>query len=69
MSFQDYMQGLEKISIQVTPMRRNRTSNPYVLEPSGEKTELRDSDYPGCMKRIFYQGTQNSRYRNLRTLR
>jgi len=69
MSFIDYMQGLEVISIKLTPLIKDRSLNPPQLIPYSERTELRDSNYlPDCMKRAIYSEIQRLRDRSLGTI-
>ena len=59
MGFDEYMKGLEKISIKVTPLRRDISGPPpYVLVPDNPSSELRDSTLPRDLKRVIYDGVR-----------
>lgn len=78
MAFNDYIQGLENISIKVTPLSLRPGSahnladilspNLEMLEPTAEKKELKESDYPNCIKRILYSATIRNRQLRLATI-
>ena len=74
MSFQDYIQGLEHISIKVTPLRLKGAKtlgdvlcpDPAMFEPISEKTELRDLAYSECIKKILYSEAMRHRESRLK---